>query len=151
MKKNDIQHPESLIKATLISSLAAPLPFVVMILVDFILMDDFQLTEFIKIFLGFPLLIMLFALPFTFTINFILVLPMALLLRRINSLSSIYLCLWCSLIAFPAFAIYMRILNGGSTSEFYFLTITLTTLCGLCSGVVFCRIAKIQLKPLYLT
>lgn len=151
MKKNDIQHQASLIKPTLISSLVAPLPFVATVLANFILMADFQLTEYIQTFLGFPLLIMLFALPFTFTINFVLVLPLALLLRRINSLSSIYLCLWCSLIAFPAFAIYMRILNGGSTKEFDFLAITLTTLCGLCSGIVFCRIAKIRLKPHDLT
>lgn len=90
---------------------------------------------------------MLFALPFTCTINFVLVLPMVLLLNRINSLSAIYLCLWSSLIAFPAFAIYMKILNGGSTREFDFLAITLSTLCGLCSGIVFCRIVKIRLKP----
>lgn len=151
MKKNDIQHHGSLIKATLISSLVAPFPFVATVLANFILMADFQLTEYIQTFLGFPLLIMLFALPFTFTINFVLVLPMALLLRRIHSLSSIYLCLWCSLIAFPAFATYMRILNGGSTREFDFLTITLTTLCGLCSGIVFCRIAKIRFRPHDLT
>ena len=148
MKKNDIKNP---IKATLISSLVAPLPFVVMILVNLISMENFQLFVFIQI-LGLVLAIMLFALPFTFTINFVLVLPIALLLRRINSLSSIYLCLWCSLIAFPAFSIYMRILNGESPSrEFNFLIIFLTTLCGLCSGIVFCRIAKIQLKPLHLT
>jgi len=74
MKKNDIQHQASLIKATLISSLVAPLPFVATVLANFILMADFQLTEYIQTFLGFPLLIMLFALPFTFTINFVLVL-----------------------------------------------------------------------------
>lgn len=149
MKKNDIQHPESLIKATLVSSLVAPLPFVVMILVNLIVMEDFQLSGLIQI-LGLLLAIMLFALPFTCAINFVLVLPMALLLSRIKSLSAIYLCLLCSLIAFPAFAIYMRILNGGSTRELDFLAITLTTLCGLCSGIVFCRIAKIRLNP-YLT
>ena len=146
MKKNNIQHPESLIKATLVSSLVAPLPFVAMVLVNVIVMDDFQLFVFIQI-LGLVLAIMLFALPFTCAINFVLVLPIVLLLRRINSLSAIYLCLWCSLIAFPAFAIYMRILNGGSTRALDFLTITLTTLCGLCSGIVFCRIAKIRLNP----
>ena len=143
MKKNDIKNP---IKATLISSLVAPLPFIATLLAEPTLRDSFQL------FLVFLLLSMLFALPFTFTTNFVLVLPIALLLRRINSLSSIYLCLWCSLIAFPAFALYMRILNRGSlTIEFNFSTITLTTLCGLCSGIVFCRIAKIRLKPLHLT
>ncbi|MCO8088337.1 hypothetical protein [Acinetobacter indicus] len=143
MKQNDIQRPGSLIKATLISSLAAPLPFVVTILANLILSEDFQVPELTQLF-GFLLIIMLFALPFTCTINFVLVLPIALLLSRINSLSAIYLCLWCSLIAFPAFAIYMRILNGGSTREFDFLAIILTTLCGLCSGIVFCRIAKIR-------
>ena len=147
MKKNDIKNP---IKATLISSLVAPLPFVVMILVIFISMENFHLFEFIKM-LGFGLVIIIFALPFTCTINFILVLPMAILLRRINSLSSIYLCLWCSLIAFPAFSMYMRILNGSSTTKVEFLAVALTTLCGLCSGIVFCRIAKIPLKPIHLT
>lgn len=150
MKKNDIQHPGSLIKATLISSLVAPLPFVATMLVNLILIESFQLSELIQA-LGLLLAIMLFAVPFTCSINFVLVLPMALLLRKINSLSAIYLCLWCSLIAFPAFMIYMRILNGGSTREFDFLAITLTTLCGLCSGIVFCRIAKIRLKPHDLT
>lgn len=148
MRKNDIQHQRSLIKATLISSLVAPFPFIATVLTDFMLTGDFQPTELIEIFLSFPLLIMLFALPFTLTINFVLVLPMALLLHRISFLSSIYLCLWCSLIAFPAFAIYMKILNGGSTKEFGFLIITLTTLCGLCSGIVFCRIAKIRITPM---
>ena len=150
MKKNDIQHPGSLIKATLISSLVAPLPFVATMLVNLILIESFQLSELIQA-LGLLFAIMLFALPFTCSINFVLVLPMALLLSRINSLSAIYLCLWCSLIAFPAFALYMRILNGGSTREFDFLAITLTTLCGLCSGIVFCRIAKIRLKSHDLT
>lgn len=151
MKKNDIQHQGRLIKATLISSLIAPLPFVANFLINIILMEDFQLSESIQTLLAFPLLIMLFALPFTCTINFVLVLPMALLLRRINSLSVIYLYFWCSLIAFPAYAIYMSILNGGPTQEFDFLVKTLTTLCGLCSGIVFCRIAKIRLKPHHLT
>ncbi|TCM67337.1 hypothetical protein EC844_109109 [Acinetobacter calcoaceticus] len=150
MKKNDIQHPRSLIKATLISSFVAPLPFVATVLANLIMMEDFQLPELIQT-LGLLLAIMLFALPFTCTINFVLVLPMALLLSRINSLSAIYLCLWCSVIAFPAFAIYMTILNGGSTREFDFLAITLATLCGLSSGIVFCRIAKIRLKPHDLT
>lgn len=146
MKKNDIQHPESLIKATLISSLVAPLPFVAMVLANLILMENFQLSELIQI-LGLLLAIILFALPLTCTINFVLVLPMTLLLSRINSLYAIYLYLWCSLIAFPAFTIYMRIFNGESTREFDFLTITLTTLCGLCSGIVFCRMAKIRFPP----
>lgn len=145
MKKN-IQYPKNLIKATLISSLVAPLPFVAMVLAKIILMENFPMSELIQT-LGFFLIIMLFALPFTCTINFVLVLPMVLLLIRINSLSAIYLCLWSSLIAFPAFAIYMNILNGGSTREFDFLAITLSTLCGLCSGIVFCRIVKIRLKP----
>ena len=143
MKKNDIKNP---IKATLISSLVAPLPFVVMVLVNLISMENFQLSIFIQM-LGIVLAIMLFALPFTCIINFVLVLPMALLLSRINSLSAIYLCLWCSLIAFPAFGMYMRMFNGGPTREVDFLAITLTTLCGLCSGIAFCRIAKIRLKP----
>lgn len=62
MKKNDIQHPESLIKATLISSLVAPLPFVAMVLANLILMENFQLSELIQI-LGLLLAIILFALP----------------------------------------------------------------------------------------
>ena len=143
MKKNGIKNP---IKATLISSLIAPLPFLAAILANFILMEDFHLLEFIQV-LGFLLIIMIFALPFTCIINFVMVLPMALLLSRINSLSAIYLCLWCSLIAFPAFGMYMRMFNGGPTREVDFLAITLTTLCGLCSGIAFCRIAKIRLKP----
>lgn len=142
MKNNDIKNP---IKATLISSLVAPLPFVVMVLVNLISMENFHLSVFIQM-LGIVLAIMLFALPFTSIINFVLVLPMALLLSRINSLSAIYLCLWCSLIAFPAFSIYMRILNGDSTTKIEFLAIILTTLCGLCSGIVFCRVAKIRLN-----
>lgn len=125
------------------------MPFVAMVLANLIQIENLQLSELIQA-LGLLLAIMLFALPFTCTISFVLVLPMALLLSR-NSLSAIYLCLWCSLIAFPAFAIYMRILNSGSTREFNFLVITLTTLCGLCSGIIFCRIAKIRLKPHDLT
>src|SRR5690554_6976909 len=72
MKQNDIQRPGSLIKATLISSLAAPLPFVVTILANLILSEDFQVPELTQLF-GFLLIIMLFALPFTCTINFVLV------------------------------------------------------------------------------
>ncbi|MEB3754232.1 hypothetical protein [Acinetobacter sp. MD2(2019)] len=144
MKNNEIQHQGSLKKATLIASLIAPLPFIVEILV-FVMMD-FHLSTLVAMF-GILLGIILFAVPFTLTINFVLVLPMALLLRKINYLSSVYLCFWCSLIAFPAFAMYMRILNGESIRNLDFLTITLTTLCGLCSGIVFCRIARIQLKP----
>lgn len=147
MKKNDIKNP---IKATLISSLAAPLPFLIMLLANFIWIEEFHLLDFIQI-LGFLLIVMIFAFPFTCIINFVLVLPMAILLSRINSLYGIYLCLWCSLIAFPAFSIYMRILNGDSTTKIEFLQIILTTICGLCSGIVFCRIAKIRLKPFHLT
>ena len=140
MKKNNIKNP---IKATIISSLVAPLPFIVKVFIA----DSILITELS----GYLLVIMVFALPFTLVINFVLVLPIALVLGRTNYLSSIYLCLWCSLIAYPAFTIYLGMLTSGlPTKVFDFPFIIPTTLCGLCSGIVFCRIAKIQLKPLHL-
>lgn len=47
MKKN-IQYPKNLIKATLISSLVAPLPFVAMVLAKIILMENFPMSELIQ-------------------------------------------------------------------------------------------------------
>lgn len=150
MEKNNIQNQGNLIKATLVSSVVAPLPFIIATICIGSL-GDFQLTQFIQLLFSVSLLIMLFAVPFTLTINFLLVLPMALLLRKINFLSSIYLCFWCSLIAFPAFKIYMTIPNNGPTQKADVLIIVLSTLCGLCSGIIFCRIAKIKMKPSHLT
>ena len=150
MEKNNIQNQGNLIKAILVSSVVAPLPFIIATICIGSL-GDFQLTQFIQLLFSVSLLIMLFAVPFTLTINFLLVLPMALLLRKINFLSSIYLCFWCSLIAFPAFKIYMTIPNNGPTQKADVLIIVLSTLCGLCSGIIFCRIAKIKMKPSHLT
>jgi hypothetical protein len=137
-KNSKLQHEGSLKQGVSISPLVVPL--VIRMAYGTVMLFQGDLGGAFAMFF----LCLMFGLPFTYTITFTLVLPMAIFLRNINALSSARLCLWCTLLAPVTFYAYIYLLNGGPERMPDLYGIIFSLLCGFISGVAFCLIARIR-------
>lgn len=140
MKKYEIQHRESLKQSASISPLVIPL--IIGIVYGTVIVFQGDITGAFAMFF----LCLMFGLPLTYTITFALVLPMAIFLRKINSLTSLKLCLWCTLIGPVAFYLYIYLLNSEPERMFDIYGIIFSLICGFISGGAFCVIARIRIS-----
>ena len=138
------QHTRSLWKGALISPLIVPLCMCIYLVAFFI-----GCTDEVSIAVFYDLRLPLFAIMciggfFTYSITFVLVVPMALWLRRKQALSSVRLCIWCAALGPVTLFLYARLLNG-SSAEIKYEEVLFGIGCGLCSGIVFCAASGVRL------
>ncbi len=94
---------------------------------------------------GFLLLIILFGVPFTYLVTFVCVVPMALLLRARQALSTARLCLWCALLGPVTMYAYARFMNGQPDQVLKPFGIAMGASYGLISGAAFCLASGVRL------
>ncbi len=139
MTNPDHPHDINLMRGAFISPLVVPLLAGIFFGVQALFIEGLGLFGLFQM----PILFLLFGLPFTYAVTFVLVLPMAAFLRRRNTLSAERLCLWCTLIASPALEAYVSLLDGGYKPMHDLFWLIASLLGGLVSGITFCRIADV--------
>lgn len=90
-------------------------------------------------------LVLLFGIPFTYAVTLALVLPMAIILRSRNALSTVTLCLWCAFLGPVTLQLYTSLLLGRILLPDWD-AIPMPALYGLLSGLGFCLISGIRLR-----
>ena len=88
---------------------------------------------------------LMFGLPFTYAVTLILVVPVALWLRRRQALSAARLCLWCILLGPITMYGYAWLLGGRPGELLEPEGLLLSAAYGLASGIVFCLASGIRL------
>ena len=136
-----IQNKRSLMRAALISPLVVPFAFSLIYSTTVTFIEGASIEGFLGMFGIF----LFFGLLLTYCVTFVLVLPMAIFLKKKNALSAVPLCLWCTLIGPVALYMYMSLLGGSLESTPDATKLVLPMLFGLVSGASFCAIAGIGL------
>ncbi|MFC2249992.1 hypothetical protein ACETRX_10240 [Labrys portucalensis] len=138
------QHERSLALGALVSSWTVPagLPLLFVVL-DLLAggQDGIPDSQIAGVFAAF----LMFGLPFTYAVTLILVMPVALWLRRKQSLSSARLCLWCILLGPITMYGYAWLLGGRPGELLEPEGLLLSAAYGLASGIVFCLVSGIRL------
>ena len=95
--------------------------------------------------LGIFLMVILFGVPFTYLVTFLLVVPMALLLRALGVLSAAALCLWCTLLGPTTMYAFAWLLKGQPEKVLELEGLAMGASYGLISGVAFCMASGVRL------
>lgn len=103
--------------------------------------DDIPGSQIAGVFAAF----LLFGLPFTYAVTLVLVVPMAVWLRRWQALSAVRLCSWCTLLGPTTMYAYAWLLRGQPAKIIELDGILLSASYGLASGIVFCLASGIRL------
>jgi hypothetical protein len=144
-EKQQQQHRRSLMCGVLIAPWTVPLGLPILIFGDLVT-SSFDDAVFISVLFmsGFILI----GIPFTYLVTLGLVLPMALLLRRNNALSSTRLCVWYSILGPVTFFAYQSIFFEHPLLFFNFFldfnSILTYSGLGLTSGVAFCAVSGVR-------
>lgn len=138
MAKHNLHSEVKLLRAALISPLTVPL-FLGIGLATLALINQSNINYAFFVFI----MAQIIGLPFTYSITLILVLPLALILRRQNALYRMIIISFCALIAPPLLHIYRSVLTGIAEPFFQPFWLILPMACGFVSGMVFCKIARI--------
>jgi hypothetical protein len=139
-KSLSLQHKRSLAFGGLIGPLVVPLGMLPIMIIGELSTADPTGPHLAMIFVA----LLVFALPFTYAVTWVLVVPVAIWLRRRQALSAFGLCAWCALIGPVTANVYLRALAGeiGSVES---VTYLIWASFGLVSGAAFCLASGIPL------
>jgi len=144
-----MQHKRSLWRGALISPWVVPVGLALFLgafaLVGRLVGADEHPPPLPGVVAGLFVLIILFGVPFTYLVTFVCVVPVALLLRARQALSTARLCLWCALMGPVTMYAYARLMNGQPDKVLAPLGIAMAASYGLISGAAFCWASGIRL------
>lgn len=144
-----VQHKRSLWRGALIAPWAVPVGLALVLglagLIGMLFGPDGSPPPKIGDAVGLLFGIVIFGVPFTYLVTFVLVVPMALLLRSWQALSAARLCLWCALVAPATMYVYASLLKGQPEKILTVPGLAMGAGFGLISGIAFCVASRVRL------